>query len=347
MTLIRRVTVCTGVTAVFFALLTAPAHAQASRTWVSGVGDDANPCSRTAPCKTWAGAISKTAVGGTINAIDSGGFGAVTITKSITIDGGGVEASALASGTNGIIINAGAGDVVLRDIDITGVDTNPDACTSPNGVQIVSAGSVRLERLSISGFNRGVNAPLTSSPGGGSAALAFDDIDVVNNCEYGLRIAPEGGGTARATLDGVAISGSNVALSIGAAAEAWVSRSKFHLNDLGLQSEGGPIHSVCNNSVAGNTSPGAFTDDWRCGVATAPPVPSPLPGTVSYCSVPKLKGSTVNQARSKLQKAGCRLGKVGKQKVSRSKQRKKVQTQSIPARVQVRQGTAVAIRIGK
>ena len=44
-------------------LASAPAHAQATRTWVSGVGDDVNPCSRTAPCKTFAGAISKTAAG--------------------------------------------------------------------------------------------------------------------------------------------------------------------------------------------------------------------------------------------------------------------------------------------
>src|ERR671923_21621 len=90
----------------------APLMAQASRTWVSGVGDDVNPCSRTAPCKTFAGAISKTAQGGEINAIDPGGFGAVTITKSITIDGRGPMASILASGTNGVIVNAGANDVV-------------------------------------------------------------------------------------------------------------------------------------------------------------------------------------------------------------------------------------------
>jgi hypothetical protein len=69
-----------------FFLIADPAYAQASRTWVSGVGDDANPCSRTAPCKTFAGAISKTAVNGEINCLDPGGFGAVTITKSITID---------------------------------------------------------------------------------------------------------------------------------------------------------------------------------------------------------------------------------------------------------------------
>src|SRR3569833_3224253 len=73
-------------TAVFGLAYAGPAYAQATRTWVSGTGDDANPCSRTAPCKTFAGAISKTAAGGEINCIDTGGYGAVTITKSITID---------------------------------------------------------------------------------------------------------------------------------------------------------------------------------------------------------------------------------------------------------------------
>src|SRR5579864_2436473 len=89
----------------------APAHAQASRTWVSGVGDDANPCSRTAPCKTFAGAISKTLAGGEIDALDPGGFGALTITKPITLDGGGGQvASVLTAGTNGITVAAGSGD---------------------------------------------------------------------------------------------------------------------------------------------------------------------------------------------------------------------------------------------
>src|SRR6185437_2849563 len=98
------------------------ANAQASRTWVSGVGDDANPCSRTAPCKTFAGAISKTAAGGEIDALDPAGYGAVTITKAITIDGsGGQVASVLVSGTNGIVVQAGAKDVViLRNLRING-----------------------------------------------------------------------------------------------------------------------------------------------------------------------------------------------------------------------------------
>src|SRR5437762_10508047 len=107
------------------------AQAQATRTWVSGVGDDANPCSRTAPCKTFAGAISKTAAGGEIDALDPGGFGAVTITKAITIDGGGGQVAGILSGaSNGIIVNAGVNDVVtLRNIRIDG------AGAGLNGIQ--------------------------------------------------------------------------------------------------------------------------------------------------------------------------------------------------------------------
>src|SRR2546428_3433946 len=96
-------------------------QAQATRTWVSGVGDDANPCSRTAPCKTFAGAISKTAASGEISVLDPGGFGAVTITKAITIDGDGTLAGILSSLTNGIIVSAGANDVVIiRSVSING-----------------------------------------------------------------------------------------------------------------------------------------------------------------------------------------------------------------------------------
>ena len=95
------------------------ANAQATRTWVSGVGDDANPCSRTAPCKTYAGAISKTAAGGEISTLDPGGFGALTITKAITVNGDGTLAGILNAGVSGIIVNAGVNDVVyIRNLSI-------------------------------------------------------------------------------------------------------------------------------------------------------------------------------------------------------------------------------------
>src|SRR5580704_11050924 len=104
-------------------LFTSPASAQASRTWVSGVGDDANPCSRTAPCKTFAGAISKTALNGEIDCLDPGGFGTVTITKSITIDCSGTFGSDLNAGTNGINIpfDSFGGTDVRKTVNIRGV----------------------------------------------------------------------------------------------------------------------------------------------------------------------------------------------------------------------------------
>src|SRR6187397_1317898 len=105
-------------------LYSAPASAQATRTWVSGVGDDANPCSRTAPCKTFAGAISKTAEWGEISVLDPGGYGAVTITKSITINGTGTLAGVLNASTAGVIVNAGTADVViLRNLSFEAVGT--------------------------------------------------------------------------------------------------------------------------------------------------------------------------------------------------------------------------------
>jgi hypothetical protein len=151
-----------AVSAIFLTLLAVPASAQATRTWVSGVGDDANPCSRTAPCKTFAGAISKTAASGEINCLDPAGFGAVTITKAITIlcepvSNGGV----LVGGTNGITISAGANDrVVLKGLDFEGLA--PTASAGLNGIQINSALEVIIIDCIIRNFTKnGVN--MTSS----------------------------------------------------------------------------------------------------------------------------------------------------------------------------------------
>src|SRR5437660_9462204 len=118
-------------------------HAQATRTWVSDVGDDVNPCSRTAPCKTFAGAISRTFINGEIDVLDPGGYGTLTVTKSITIDGGTGSgwASVLASGTNGFNINItpNANDplaqVVLRHIAINGTGTTGNTIGTRTGIR--------------------------------------------------------------------------------------------------------------------------------------------------------------------------------------------------------------------
>ncbi len=166
--------------AVALCAMTSAAQAQATRTWVSGVGDDVNPCSRTAPCKTFAGAFSKTTAGGEIDALDPGGFGALTITKAITIDGGGGQvASVLASGTVGFTINAGTNDVVtLRNLRINGAGSP----LGTKGVNIVNAGTVRVQNCVIENFsNVGIDAE--------NAARTFLDVTdslVQNNTTGGI-----------------------------------------------------------------------------------------------------------------------------------------------------------------
>src|ERR1700676_205290 len=141
--------------AICFCAMTSQAQAQATRTWVSGLGDDANPCSRTAPCKTWAGAISKTADCGEMDALDPGGFGTVTITKGVKLDGGGGEggqgASILASGPPGITINNSSVNcpfVVIRNLDIQGIKAGT------TGVNVVGGGQVSLENVDIENFTQ-------------------------------------------------------------------------------------------------------------------------------------------------------------------------------------------------
>ena len=152
-----RFTLIVSMTAVCLVVMASTAHAQATRTWVSGVGDDANPCSRTAPCKTFAGAISKTISGGEIDALDPAGFGAVTITKSITIDGNSTTAGILAAGTTGVVINAAGLDVTLRGLSING------AGSGITGVRILAANKVYIERSVIFGFQVGGAASAMSA----------------------------------------------------------------------------------------------------------------------------------------------------------------------------------------
>jgi hypothetical protein len=135
-----------------------PAQAQVTRTWVSGVGDDANPCSRTAPCKTFAGAFSHTSTGGEINVLDPGGFGTVTITKAISIISL-FEAGVLVQATQGIIINTpAASKVLLEGLDIEGLGSGL------NGVHIISAAKVTIQRCSIRNFTQ--NAVNIAGPAG-------------------------------------------------------------------------------------------------------------------------------------------------------------------------------------
>lgn len=212
---------------VFIMALSSLASAQATRTWVSGVGDDLNPCSRTAPCKTFAGAISKTAKDGEINAIDPGGFGAVTVTKSITIDGAGTQASILASGTSGVIINiTDAADVRktvrLRNLSING------AASGVHGINAVGFSKLFVENVVIAGMqssatSRGIRVSLSST---GSQVFIKDTN--ISNCASGMELSSTG--LLSFNLDNVRVEGMTDGVILGANANGAIRRSLIALN---------------------------------------------------------------------------------------------------------------------
>jgi len=161
------------------------ANAQATRTWVSGVGDDANPCSRTAPCKTFAGAISKTAAHGEIDALDPGGFGAVTITKAITLDGGGGQvASILTSGGNAIVVTGTAAtDVVtIRNLRLDGLGTSLSAIQANSGV-------LHVEDCDIMGYATGIE----TTAGGNESRVTVVNTTITEATTAGISLSNSAG----------------------------------------------------------------------------------------------------------------------------------------------------------
>ena len=250
------------------------ADAQATRTWVSGVGDDANPCSRTAPCKTFAGAISKTAAGGEIDALDPAGYGAVTITKSITIDGGGGQvASVLVSGTNGVVVQAGPTAVVtLRNLRINGIQGTGSG--GLNGIRYISGAALHVENCNIFGFTQdGINVSTSAS-----AALFVTDTFLTNNGNgiqiaptapnirsalvrvraqdnsgFGFYIHPAGGVGAGTVIDNstAVMNGTGIGVT---GATLYLGNSVIIRNTFGVTITGGSVLSYKTNMIDGNTS---------------------------------------------------------------------------------------------
>ncbi len=189
-------------TSLLIALVCSAAQAQATRTWVSGVGDDVNPCSRTAPCRTFAGAIAKTATGGEISVLDPGGYGTVIIRKPITIDGTGMLTGLSApAGSSGITIDLGAvkelAAVRLRGLSINGLGTGG------NGININIAGTVSIEDCVIDGFKgSGIRV--------GDGKVFVRNTTIRNNVTAGITVTAGQVGIAEVALvfNGVAISGS-------------------------------------------------------------------------------------------------------------------------------------------
>jgi len=213
-------------------LAVSTAHAQAPHTWISGAGDDANSCSRMVLCKTFEGAISKTAAGGKINVLDPGDFGAVTITKAITISAEGVEAGVFVSGTNGIIVNAPTNAViVLRGLDIDGLGTGLA------GIKVLAAGAVHVENCTINNFTQ-VGIDFVPS----SAVVATSQLHVSNSIIRNNVGASSGGIRVKP--------GANVS------AVAMIEGTQLRNNQFGLRVEDNSKVTAQNSIAAGNTNSG-------------------------------------------------------------------------------------------
>lgn len=217
-----------------------PAMAQATRTWVSGVGDDANPCSRTAPCKTFAGAIGKTAAGGEINVLDPGGFGAVTITKSITIRSDSFTASILVSGTNGVVINAGAGDrVILEGLEFEGLNTGL------SGVNVLQAREVVVRKTTIRNFTV-AGITLNSAT---KVRLVVEDSSFIGNT-IGIQAIAAGGSNSAKVNSSLFVSNATAGVRVtGATNSALLNANKFFGSAKGVELlSGGTATSYGNNA---------------------------------------------------------------------------------------------------
>lgn len=282
----------------FVCAFAAVAQAQATRTWVSGVGDDVNPCSRTAPCKTFAGAISKTATGGEISVLDPGGYGTLTITKAITVDGGTGAGwgSVLASGLSGFTINITTNlttdKVILRNLSINGNNT----AGGFHGIRFLDGAELSIENVDIFNFTgSGIsiaqgqsskttidNVRIDNAVNGVTANTTLGDCTVVANNLRVYKFTTSGfSAAANCTVNirdsvfsngatGVATTGANSRINID---DIYVTGcttgisggggSTINISDsiIAQNSTGvtGTVHSFQGNSLISNTAPGAFT----------------------------------------------------------------------------------------
>ena len=348
-----------------FCLLTTPAFGQATRTWVSGVGDDVNPCSRTAPCKTFSGAESKTFIGGEIDALDDAGYGTITINKSLTIDGGGHLASILASGTNGVNINIApnANDpnrrVVLRNLGINGAGASGTVGTNTGlrGLNVIAGNEVDVENTRIFGFTQ--NAIFDGAPG--HTALSLDNVTLAGNDGNALDLRPSGGGDLSALVRNSTIKetdangppNGDTGIGIRAAdgAHVWLTGTSIFDNLIGLKAVGsGVFDSFCDNSIGGNGDDGTKPNPLCPQPASSTSQPTVVTQQVpvaAQCVVPNLRGLTLAFAKRLLGAANCRLGKVTKKRTHKRSQVGKVISQKPKAGTKLANGAKVAVVVGR
>ncbi|HEY1473322.1 MAG TPA: Ig-like domain repeat protein [Pseudolabrys sp.] len=220
------------------------------RTWVSAVGADTGACSRDVPCLTFSYALSVTRSSGEIDCLDQGGFGGLTIDKSISIVCGYGEAGVLVSGTDGIVVNIAATDqVVLNGLDIEGLGSGLD------GVKILSAGTVYVIKCSIHHFTgNGVNMT-SSSPG----AHVFIVDSIINLNGGGVNVQGSGAGNVAGITNTVIDGNTGFAVQVSGAGNIVGVANSILINSptgISLVSGGAALSFGPANIVGGA---GAFT----------------------------------------------------------------------------------------
>jgi hypothetical protein len=291
-------------------VLSSPARAQATRTWVSGVGDDANPCSRTAPCKTFAGAISKTVASGEINCLDPGGFGALTITKAISVACESLEAGVLVGGTNGIVVSAGAADtVVLRGLDFVGVGTGFD------GILFNSGAALHVENCVIRGF--------LGSPGNGihfaptaSSKLFVSNTTVTNNnagaASAGVLVRPVAGGVASGVIEGVQLLNNGNGLIVDGTATTATAQMSIVLRNSNASGNGSngvsavaaagrpPVEIIVDRSIVQGNNSGVSSVGSGADITLGYSVVTGNNLGVTFTAPAQLRSYSTNQLRANL-----------------------------------------------
>lgn len=268
------------VAALFAVVWAVPAQAQATRTWISGVGDDVNPCSRTAPCKTFPGAISKTAPGGEIDTLDPGGFGGVTITKAITLanEGSGV-AGILVAGTNGITVNCASDPncvVILRGLQIDG---GPVGSNSLAGVRFIAGRALEIQNSTIRNFTggspNGFGVSFVPVAGSVTQSLTITDTTITTNgagsgasgTGAAISVTPTGNGNVNVNLDRVLVINNAQGVTFnstgmsGGQITATVANSTFASSQTGLTTAGTVpvITTLIRSAISNNAGFGIIT----------------------------------------------------------------------------------------
>lgn len=261
------------------------AQAQATRTWVSGTGDDVNPCSRTSPCRTFAGALPKTAAGGEIDAMDPGSYGTVLITKSITLDGGQGQVSGItASSGVGITVAAASTDtVVIRNITINGLEQGPRGISYTSG-GLLAVDNVTIEKMAGPAiFVKGsgpatlqaelnhvnMHANNTGIQAEDYSAVALRDSVITGNLHkgvlsFGVNIQPANGTTASVKLERDEISYTQSAIRAvgtqfgGGTATFWAKDNHLYRNLYGLNTTNDVHYHSAGGNVISDTIPGGL-----------------------------------------------------------------------------------------